>query len=125
MQRARLAILLFFLAGCGDLILAGSGDLETDHLPAGATAILVDHDRNNGVKNEQVMVKGVDRRNSAPASFLDQGTHVTIVADDDDPSDSTGNRDVTVRIENGPFQGETGQVVRQAIALANVHQPSP
>lgn len=93
------AVILLAAVGCG-------GNPEKDRLAAGSRATLYNE------KGDSVLVgKNVD-------NFVDAGTEVMIVADEDQPGDESALRKVRINIKEGPYRGIGGRVERYKLRPA-------
>lgn len=89
----------------GISLMAGCGDPETSRLPVGRKVIGISHDR----KYDTLWLS---KSSNGLMPGLTQGTHMTVVDDQDKPEDGQGIRDVKVHVEDGEFKGVSGVLTR-------------
>src|SRR4051812_45258339 len=95
------------VAGCFvAFIIAGCGDTQTSRLAIGTQAIAV---QGESTVEDAIFVEGTG---DLLYVNLAQGTHMTVVNDEDDPGRDWATRKVLIHIEDGEHRGKTGKLTR-------------
>jgi hypothetical protein len=92
------------------LALAGCSDPETSRLAIGSKAMVIGH-KVEGTRDggDTADIEGMIY------PWVDDGTPVKVVGDDDKPGERQGIRKVRVRILEGPLKERTGTITRWSL----------